>query len=115
MKKIKIESLTNKQLDYAFAKVVGLMLGNDSVVYKQDNGHLHCLHLNNFNPSLNLSLLKHIFKINDISIKMTNERNSFTAKIDKVKYNNVSESLAMIICYLLYKTDGFINIPKKIF
>lgn len=117
MKKIKINEMTKTQLEYAFAKVAGLMMGEDTVVFNNEQKTLSVYNLRRFNLHNERSLLNLVLTQREEVIDCYQEGSLFIAISGKVRAEAEHEVSAIIKCFLqkhLESSSYYLEIPKNI-
>lgn len=116
MSKVHIESLSRNQMEYAFAKQIGIMLGDDSIVIKNKEGFFSVYHLRRFNVSQDFELLSLVLKDKSKIIDVVQNELIYIATYRGKTAKHEEKSMAMIKAYLLYNADkdSFIDILDEI-
>lgn len=114
VEKIHVDNMNFRQLDFAFAKVLGLMLGDDSVVIKNNKGGLSVYHLSRFSPTRDQEMLMSVLSQKDIVVKPEKINNRFQLQIKEKTISEESELLVIVKYCIFSKVESTMDIPKKI-
>lgn len=112
--KIHVDHMNLRQLDFAFAKVLDLMLGDDTVVIKNHDGGLSVYHLSRFNPTRNSEILMMVLNQKEIVVKPEKINNKFQLQIREKTIIEETELLAIVKYCIFSKVESTLDIPKKI-
>lgn len=116
MDKIHVEKMNKKQLQYAFVKTAGLLMGPDTVVVKNETGYLSVYHLSRFNLWNDLSLLKQILEVKKEKFEIKINNGIFQAIFGDLTTDGNNETEAILKCFILKHAknyDGYVEIPKN--
>jgi hypothetical protein len=114
VEKIHVDNMNFRQLDFAFAKVLGLMLGDDSVVVKNNNGGLSVYHLSKFSPTRDPEMLMMVLNQKNIVVKPEKTNNRFQVQIKGKTISEENELLVIVKYCIFLKVENTMDIPKKI-
>lgn len=114
MKKIHIDKMSSRQLEYAFVKVSGMLLDKDTAFIKMPSHMYSVYSLARLNILNNLNMVKHMLSLKSTMIDTIKENNMFSAFYSNKKATAPTESMALIKCFLYFYTDGFVEIPDDI-
>lgn len=117
MKKISVNKLSKIEMEYAFAKHMGILLGDDTVFFKNDLGFFSVYHLRNFNVCNDDNLIKMVLKQKSQKIDVTMKNKVYIAKYGDVTAEDAEKNVAMIKAFLLFKAKSSsdeIEVPEKI-
>lgn len=114
VEKIHVDNMNFRQLDFAFAKVLDLMLGDDTVVIKNNHGGLSVYHLSRFNPTRDSEILMMVLNQKELVIKPEKINDKFQIKVREKTIIEESELLVIVKYCIFSKVENTLDIPKKI-
>jgi hypothetical protein len=114
MKKVHIDKMTPRQLEYAFVKVAGMLIDKETAFIKMPSHMYSVYNMARLNISNNLIMVKHMLSLKNLIIDTAKENNMFLAFYENTKATAHTESMALIKCFLCYHTDGYVEMPEDI-
>lgn len=113
MKKIEIEKMNNKQLEYAFLKLSNTLLNNNTVFLKTSQKLFFVYSFKKLDILNNLEVIKDILVEKNFIINIIEENNLFFVTHKKNTATANKESIALIKCYLHANTNGHFEFPEN--
>lgn len=109
--KVHIDKMSPRQLEYAFIKVAGLLLDQETAFIKMPTHLYSVFSLARLNLSNNLTMLKYILDLKNIYIDVAKQNSIYNAAYKNKNAIGSNEATALIKCFLVYHTDGYVEIP----
>jgi hypothetical protein len=117
VKKVQVDKLSHSEMEYAFAKHMGILLGDDTIVLRNDFGNLSVYHISRFHVCRDTDLLNMVLKEKFQKIDVIRKNQNYVATYNGINVEDSDKNVAIIKAFLKFKAksnNGQIEIPERI-
>lgn len=112
--RIEVDKMSPKQLEYAFIKVAGLLLDQETAFIKMPSHLYSVFNIARLNLLNNLTMLKYILDMKNVFIDVAQSNNIFSAAYKDKNAIGSTEAMALVKCFLKFHTDGYVELPLNL-